>query len=456
MKQGNKKTALIVGMARSGIASAKLLYRHGWNVVINDMKREIPGLQAALEGISYTDRLGLDPGTLLDGVDLMVLSPVVPIFQPFAKEAKRRGIEVIGEIELGYRYCDPTCDFVCISGTNGKTTTTTLTGEIFKASGKPTFVLGNIGIPISACADETKPHDTIVAEVAALQLESIQRFHARAAGMLNITEDHLNRFENSMQNYIAAKCRIFENQTPADFAALNYDDPIVRDMKGLTKAKVVYFSQKTELEEGAFLRDDEIVWRYNGEQIKILTVPELRIPGAHNVENALCSTVLSLCMGIAPQVVRSTLKAFPGVEHRIEFVLERDGIQYVNDSKGTNPDSTIKAVQAMRRPTILLLGAGNYDKGSDFLPLFESFSNIIKGVVCSGCNVPAILDAAKRANFKNIAVCDGSFREMIEMARDMAAPGYTVLLSPAAASWGMFEDYEQRGREFKKIVRGLD
>ena len=454
MKNG-KKRAVIVGMARSGISSAKLLHSDGYEVVINDMKPQIDGLYEALSGIDYIDALGKDPSEVLEGTDLMVLSPVVPIFAPFAQEARGRGIEVIGEIELGYRYCDRGAKFVCISGTNGKTTTTALTGELFRACSRRTFVLGNIGIPITEHARETKAGDYVVAETAALQLESIAQFRPNAFGMLNITEDHLNRFQYRMENYIAAKCRGFENQTEADFAVLNLDDPIVRDMSKLTRARVLYFSRKKELENGMFLRNSRMVWRMNGKETELIDARELRIPGGHNVENALCAAALGMCMGLEAQGVCDGLRGFPGVEHRIEFVRELDGVAFINDSKGTNPDSTIKAVEAMTRPTILLLGVGNYDKKSDFAPLFRAFGGRIKHVIASGCNVPAILKAAEETGYRAISVNDGSLMDMIREARALCAPGDAVLLSPAAASWGIYADYEQRGRIFKELVNSL-
>lgn len=453
--QEGRKTALVVGMARSGIGSAKLLSQNGWRVIINDIKAEIDGLFEALSGIDYIDALGKPPETLLFGVDLMVITPVIPIFAPFAQKAREMGIEVIGEIELGYRFCDPGTKFVCISGTNGKTTTTAMTGEIFKASGRRTFVLGNIGEPITEYAMQTKSGDVIVAETAALQLESIDRFHANAAGMLNITEDHLNRFENKMENYIAAKCRVFENQTEGDFAVLNFDDPVVRGMQERTKARVWWFSTKDEVEEGIFIRSGRMLWRSGKGDVPLIDISELKIPGEHNVQNALCAAALALCMGVEPACVRAALTSFSGVEHRIEFVREKSGISYVNDSKSTNPASAIKAVQAMKQPTILLLGVGNYDKHSDFMPLFAAFGKTVKGVVVSGSNSPAILSAALRSGFTNIRVCGGTFSDMVNMAADMADIGYTVLLSPAAASWGMFADYEERGRAFKDIVNRL-
>lgn len=448
-----KQTALIVGMARSGVAAARLLYEEGWRVIINDMQADMPGLAQKLAGVAYENALGRDPMELLSGVALMVLSPVVPIFSPFAVEAQRRGIEVIGEIELGYRYAQG--DFICIGGTNGKTTTTALTGEVFRAGGRRTHVLGNIGLPISQFARQTRPQDAIVAEVAALQLESIDRFHARATALLNIAEDHLNRFQESMDQYIAAKSRVFENQTPEDFAVLNADDARVKQMHRLTRARPLFFSRRTPVEEGAFLREGNIVLRWNGKERVLMPADRVCIPGPHNLENAMAAACLGVCMGIEDAAVAAALAAFPGVEHRLELVLEAQGVRYINDSKSTNPDSCIKAIQAMTRPTILLLGVGEYDKHSDFDALFAAFTPNIRAVLVSGVIAPGVLVAAQRAGYGAVEVCETDLAAMTARAKDMARPGDTVLLSPAAASWGLFEDFEQRGRQFKRIVRDL-
>ncbi len=452
----NGKTALIVGMAKSGIASAKLLYKKGYRIIINDLKSEIEGIDEALASIRYTDRLGVAPEALLDEADLMILSPVIPIFKPFVKSAIAKGIEVIGEIELGYRYCDRKTRFVCIGGTNGKTTTTALTGKIFEAhhasAGGRSFTLGNIGIPITEHALETRAGDTVVAETASLQLESIVDFHANAAGLLNITEDHLNRF-GSMEAYIAAKMRMFENQTEKDFAVLNADDPIVAAAE--TRAKKLFFSRLHEVENGAFVRDGMIVFRMDGEETALIPANELGIIGAHNLENALCAVCLSLSMGVAPETVCQVLRSFKGVEHRIEYTREFMGVTFYNDSKGTNPESTVKAVEAMTKPTVLILGTGNYDKNSDYRPVFRAFNGRIKAVVVNGSNTEAILKAAADEGYENIHACPDDFREIIYSAFSYAEPGDAVLLSPACASWGMFDNFEQRGEVFKQIVNDM-
>lgn len=453
-----KKTALVVGMAKSGVASAILLYKKGYNVIINDLKSDIPGLSESLKKIKYVNRLGVAPEALLDGIDLMVISPVIPIFRPFVKEAIARGIEVIGEIELGYRYSNRGARFVCIGGTNGKTTTTTLTGEIFTEYHKRigtgnAYVLGNIGVPITAHALDTKAGDTVVAETASLQLESIVDFRCNAAGLLNITEDHINRF-GSMEAYIAAKMRMFENQTEEDFAALNADDPIVANAK--TRARKLFFSRKKEVEEGAFVRNGKIIFRMEGKETELIPADELGIIGAHNLENALCAVCLSLAMGVPADIVSSVLRSFKGVEHRIEYTRCYHGVTFYNDSKGTNPESTIKAVEAMKQPTILLLGVGNYDKQSDYRPVFRCFNGRVKACIVNGSNTEAIMKAAADERYTAIHACMGGLEEMILDALDIAESGDAVLLSPACASWGMFTDYEERGRIFKQIVNSLE
>ena len=450
----NNLKALVVGMARSGVGASKLLGENGYTVIINDIKPHIEGIEEKLSGINYVNKLGLDPQGLTKDIDMLVLTPAIPNFKPFAREAAERGVDVTGELEIGYRYSDKNAIFAGISGTNGKTTSTTLLGEMAKATGNTTYVLGNIGVPFTEYSQKIKAGDYVVLEVAALQLETIKTFHLNVAGMINISEDHINRF-GSMENYVAAKERIFENQTEDDYAVLNYDDPVVRAMSRLTKAHIVYFSQKEELSEGVFVRNGEMIWKNNGSETHIINTNELIIPGKHNVENAMCCCAMAICMGIDIDVIRNSLRTFKGVEHRIEFVREKDGIQFYNDSKGTNPDSTIRAIEAMSRPTILILGVGEYDKQSDFIPLFRAFGDKVKGVVASGINVPAILNAANRTGFRNIVVENSSFEAMVKRAASMAEPGYSVLLSPAAASWGMFTDYEERGRVFKDIVRSL-
>ena len=443
-----QKTALIVGMAKSGVAAARLLYENGYRVVINDMQSEIRGLFDQLSGIAYEVQLGANPMDLLDGVDLLVPSPIIPMTRPFLVEARRRGIEVISEIELGYRYSR--ADFVCITGTNGKTTCTALTGDLFRAAGRNTYVLGNIGVAISSHALDTKPGDVVVAETAALQLEGNSRFHAIAAGVCNITPDHLDHF-GTMENYIVAKAKILDNQTASDYAVLNWDDAVVRGFAKRTPAHVLYFSRKEEVPEGAFLKDGMVIYRRDGVDTPLIRADEIRIPGGHNLENAMLCALLALSQGIAPETIRATLKTFPGVEHRIEYVCTRDGVDYINDSKGTNPASTARAIEAMKKPTILLLGG--YDKHIGFDELFVAFTPIIKACVVLGDTQQQILDCAEKYGYRGLCQTAETFGEAVELARSLATEGDAVLLSPACASWDMFDNYEQRGQVFKDIVR---
>lgn len=443
-----QKTALIVGMAKSGIAAARLLYQDDYRIIINDMKPEIKGLFDQLSGIAYEVKLGANPMDLLDNVDLLVPSPIIPMTRNFIVEARRRGIEVISEIELGYRYSK--ADFVCITGTNGKTTCTALTGELFKAAQRKTYVLGNIGIAISTHALDTRPGDVVVAETAALQLEGNSRFHAIAAGVCNITPDHLDHF-GTMDNYIAAKAKILDNQTENDFAVLNYDDPIVRAFADRTPAHVLFFSRKEEVEQGMFLRGNTLVYRIGEMEAELMDQDEIRIPGAHNLENAMLCALLALSQGISPEIVRETLRTFAGVEHRIEYVCTRSGVDYINDSKGTNPASTVRAIEAMKKPTVLLLGG--FDKQSNFDELFEAFTPIVKACVVLGDTQEKILSSAEKFGYGKLCHRADSFHQAVELAHDLAQSGDVVLLSPACASWDMFDNYEQRGRVFKDIVR---
>ena len=445
-----QKKALIIGMAKSGIGAAKLLCRNGYLVTVNDMKPSIPGLEEALAGYDIRYRLGEDPDALIGDADMIVPSPIIPLTVPYLKKAEKLGKEIVSEIELGYRYAK--ADFVCITGTNGKTTCTALTGELFKLGGFHTFVLGNIGIAITEHTEETVPGDIIVAETAALQLEGCSSFHARAAGCCNITPDHLDHF-GTMENYIAAKCKVFANQTADDVAVLNYDDEVVRGMQSLTPAKCLFFSRKSEVPAGMFLRDGDVILRLDGQDTFFIRADEIRIPGGHNLENAMLSALLALSMGVPADAVREGLRTFPGVEHRIEFVRELDGVEYINDSKGTNPASTIRAIEAMKRPTVLLLGG--YDKHLDFHELFEVLRGRVTALVILGQVKQQLLDTAADCGMADLCHPVDTFREALDTARALARPGDTVLLSPACASWGMFDNFEQRGRIFKDIVNAF-
>ncbi len=445
------KRVMIVGMAKSGVASAQLLLEKGARVALYDAKplETFPsGMFGEFEGKAEF-AFAADANAVAAGADALVLSPGVPVNLPFIAEAKRAGKKVIGEIELGYIFSAG--EFVAITGTNGKTTTTALTGEIFKNAGFHTFVLGNIGAPIAGEATQTKQGDIIVAETAALQLETIETFRPHACAVLNITEDHLNRY-GTMANYIAAKERVFENQTAEDFCVLNMDNDIAAGMAGKQKSRVIGFSRKVALQSGVFIEEGSIVSAEEDGIHAICRAGEVKLPGEHNLENALAATALARCYRIPEAVIRDTLMTFSGVEHRIEFVREFQGVRYINDSKGTNPDSTEKAAAAMEAPTVIIMGGS--EKQSSFTALFAGFGPLIRNVVAIGETQPRILSDAAEAGFTDIVAAD-SFAEAVNMARDIAQPGWNVLLSPACASFDMFEDYEHRGRVFKEIVNSF-
>lgn len=450
----NKKI-LIAGMAKSGIACAKVLYEMGADITIYDreQKDDFFDISSKLgEDIEY--KFNIDPVNLIDGMDYVILSPGISINQDFAKKAKQNGTKVIGEIELGYLLSK--APIICITGTNGKTTTTALTGAMvengFKDSERKAFVLGNIGTPIVEQAQQTTQKDIIIAEVAGFQLESTEQFRPISCAFLNISQDHLDRFF-TMEAYIASKTKMFDNQTDQDFAILNLDDTIVSKMGDLTKANKLFFSTKQKVENGAFVEGDNIYFSLEGDTVFIIAKDEIFIPGEHNVSNALAAICLAKSIGIPDEAIRETLKTFQGVEHRIEGFFEFDGIKFINDSKGTNPDSTIKAIEAMKAPTVLILGGSNKD--SDYLPVFNAFNGIIKKVVALGETRYQILRDAKKANFKDIIICEGSFDEAVKTAIKLCEKGDNLLLSPACASYDMFDNFEQRGKYFKELVKKI-
>ena len=341
---------------------------------------------------------------------------------------------------------------VGITGTNGKTTTTTLIGEIFKNFGKTAYVVGNIGYPFTACAAKATADDVAVAEVSSFQLETIDTFHPHVAVMCNITEDHLNR-HGTMEEYIRIKERIFENMGKDDWAVLNYDDEIVRGMAQRVHCNVAYFSRKQMVENGACVENGEVIFVLDGKKKRVIPTEEIYIPGNHNLENALAATALTMLAGVPANIVRHTLKTFKGVEHRIETVRTVDGVTYINDSKGTNVDASVQAVRAMKAGTVLL--AGGYDKHCDFLPFAKEIKDSkIHTVVVLGDTADQIEKALREVGFESILRA-GSFEEAVMLARSCAKPGENVLLSPACASFDMFKDFEQRGEIFKELVGQL-
>ena len=452
MDYANKKV-LVVGMARSGVAAAQLLVKHGAHVIINDnkTKEELGEALAPLAGLPVEEKLGVPAAQVLDGVDVMVISPGIPDTAGFVVKAREMGIHVTGELEMAYQLAPG--EMVSITGTNGKTTTVSLLGEIFKNAGRVTHVVGNIGYPYSQAALEARKDDMFVCEVSSFQMETAEEFHPKAAALLNITEDHLNR-HGTMEEYTRVKMRMFRNQTAEDVAVFNADDPALEPLVSQVKSKVMLFSRKGEVEQGAFVRDGQIVIRWNGAEKPVCGTDEVRIPGPHNLENALAAACMATAMGVPAPVIRHTLRTFKGVEHRIEFVRELEGVRYINDSKGTNVDSTIKAVQTMPRPTAIILGG--YDKHCDFTPLVKEMlaSPYIKEAVLIGVTADQIENTLRACGFEGIHRAE-TLKDAIDTCRGLSGEGWNVLLSPACASFDMFSDYEARGRIFKELVNEL-
>ena len=448
-----KKKVLVVGMARSGVAAAQLLRASGAEVTVNDSKpeEELGQQLKPLEGLQLERRFGCPAMELLEGKDCLVISPGIPDTAPFVVKAKEMGIYVIGELELAAQLSRGT--LISVTGTNGKTTTVSLLGEIFANSGKVTHVVGNIGYPFSLASLVSRKEDVIVCEVSSFQMETADTFHPHVALLTNITEDHLNR-HGTMEVYTAMKMRMFKNQTASDFAVFNADDPGLEGLHKQVKSRVLFFSRKQEVKEGAFVRDGQIMIRMDGNERKICGTDEVFIPGPHNLENALGAVCAAAVMNIPIPVIRHSLKTFRGVEHRIESVRVLDGVEYFNDSKGTNVDSTIKAVQTMTKPTVIILGG--YDKHTCFDPLSEEIhrSEWIREAVLMGETADQIEKSLRNNGMEHITRVS-TLEEAVQRSREMATDGWNVLFSPACASFDMFKDYEERGRIFKKDVMNL-
>lgn len=446
----NGKKALVCGMARSGIAAAKLLNRLGARVTLQDMKKreEISADVLALEGEGIVLYTGANPDEIACAQDLIVLSPGIPCDLPFIAAAEEAGIEVISEVELAYRLTP--CPITAITGTNGKTTTTTLTGEIMKTAYSGTAVVGNIGIPYSEEVERLTEKDWVVAEISSFQMEKAKEFHPHISAVLNITPDHLNRHK-TMDVYIAMKERVFAKQTAEDFCILNHGDETCRKMADKTAAKVFFFDSSETLAEGIYLDGDAIEVRWGAINETLIHVDELQILGVHNYENVMAAAAMGICAGIALDTIRAVLKGFAGVAHRIEYVATVDGVDYYNDSKGTNVDASIRAVLAMKKPIVLI--GGGYDKGSSFDEWTKLFPGRVKHLVLIGVTAPKVRASAEKFGFTAISDCE-TFEEAVDLCREKAEDGDCVLLSPACASWGMFDNYEQRGDMFKEQVRG--
>ena len=447
------KKVLVFGTGISGIAAAKLLLNHQTEVILFDGNKELDQNRVMGHFAGESERIhlyvGEIPPEIQESLDLAVLSPGVPVDLPMVEEWKAKGLPIWGEIELAYR-CGKG-DVLAITGTNGKTTTTALLGEIMKSCYPSVQVVGNIGIPYTGVADEAKEDTVTVAEISSFQLETIDEFCPKVSAILNITPDHLNR-HHTMECYINAKMDIAKNQGAKEFCILNYEDEVLRKRAGELNAKVLFFSSLSKLDEGMYLDGDTIIYANNGSKEKVIDTHELNILGRHNHENAMAAALMAASYGVPMENIRNVLKNFQAVEHRIEYVTEKRGVRFYNDSKGTNPDAAIKGIQAMDRPTLLI--GGGYDKQSEYSDWIKSFDGKVKKLVLIGQTREKIAECAKACGFCDYVYAD-SLQEAVDICYENAVNGDAVLLSPACASWGMFPNYEIRGKMFKEMVHAL-
>ena len=445
-----RRTVAVVGLARSGVAAARLIRRLGGHVLASDSNaREALSPEALeLERLGCTLFPGGHPQVAFAGADLVVVSPGVPLELPALKAVHGRGVPIIGELELGWLVME--ADLIAITGTNGKTTTTALTGELAAGTMRPVLVGGNIGTPLCAEALDFPAHGLVVAEASSFQLDTTERLRPRVAAMLNLTPDHLDRHK-TFERYVGAKAKIFANQTTSDCAVLNADDPATAALASRTRARVVWFSRLTSLDHGIFVQDGWIVAKLNGHTEAICPLAEITLRGPHNVENVLAATAGALWMGLSPGAIRAGIGAFRGVSHRIERVTDERGVVYYNDSKGTNVASTIKALESFMEPIVLI--AGGKGKGQDFSPLAEAARGRVRQAVLIGTDRPAVRAALEAAG---VPCADAaSMRDAVVAARSLARAGDVVLLSPACASFDMFDNYEHRGEVFMALVHEL-
>jgi len=448
------KKVVVVGTGVSGMGAVKLLSETSADITLydgNDKADRDEILKKIPDDCDLRLIIGEMPDEVVKETDLLVISPGVPIDSDIVKLFEKENVPVWGEIELAYNFEKGTV--FAITGTNGKTTTTTLVGEIMKKYNNQTFVVGNIGNSYTSEVLKTTKDSYTVAEISSFQLETIREFVPKGSAILNITPDHLNR-HYTMENYAAVKESITKNQWKVredDYCVLNYDDKVLREF-GKTIKNPVYFSRKEKPSKGAYL-DGRIIRYFDGKNdYEVMSVDDMHLFGNHNYENVMAAIAMTIEAGVPLNIIINVIKDFMGVEHRIEYVRDKNGVRYYNDSKGTNPDSSIKALEAMSRPTILI--AGGYDKHSEFDEFIEAFDNKVKLMVLLGQTADKIEETAVRHGFTNIIKTD-SLEKAVKICAENAVSGDVVLLSPACASWGMFKNYEERGKLFKEYVNSL-
>lgn len=444
------KRVLVFGSGISGIGAVRLLEAVQADVILYDGNEKLDKeeIKKRLPEHSLCDIvLGDMPQDLPSTLDLAVMSPGVPLDIPPVEALKRAGIPVWGEVELAYRMGAGTV--LAITGTNGKTTTTALLGEIMRAYAKSVFVVGNIGNAYTGAALSMTEESYTVAEISSFQLETTISFRPKVSAVLNITEDHLNR-HHTMQEYIRVKEMIAGNQTKEDFCVLNYEDEELRRFAEVCPAKTLLFSSLHKLDHGIFLDGGQIILRTGTEEILVAETSGLKLLGRHNHENVMAAVAMAYCAGVPMETIRQVIQSFTAVPHRIEFVDEIDGVAYYNDSKGTNPDAAIKGIQAMNRPTLLI--GGGYDKESSYEEWIRAFDGKVRYLVLIGQTKEKIEKAAHSCGFMSTILAE-DLEEAVKICAEKANPGDAVLLSPACASWGQFDNYEQRGDKFKEYVR---
>ena len=448
----SQERALVIGTGISGIGAARLLARKGAGVTLYDEKEDID-----IEGIR--GRLGIDgveivAGVLPEAIDraitLLVISPGVPVDAPIVNRYRDRGIRIIGEIELAYSCARGR--LIGITGTNGKTTTTSLVGAMMRDYFGNAYVVGNIGNPYTDIAMETDEASVTVAEISSFQLETIETFRPNVSAILNITPDHLNR-HHTMECYVETKEAIARFQTGEDYCVLNYENEYTRDFGERCPSRVVFFSSERVLENGFYLVNEDIYYSRNGVSQRIMNIYDMNLVGMCNIENVMAALAIGSCMGIPFENLLKTIREFKAVEHRIEFVATKRGVDYYNDSKGTNPDAAIQGIRAMRKPTILI--GGGYDKGSTYDEWIEAFDGKVKKLILIGQTRDKIAACARTHGFEDILFAE-SLEEVMRLCVELSVPGDAVLLSPACASWGMFPNYEVRGKLFKDFVYKIE
>ena len=445
-------TAIVAGTGKSGISAANLLVKHGVKVYLFDENKD-RDVDSIKEKTGNSELVNVILGELteeaLSSAQLMVISPGIPVDEPFTDIVRNAGIPIWSEIELAYHYGKG--KIAAITGTNGKTTTTALVGDIVKAHNDRTIVVGNIGIPYTELCDTTDESSDTVAEISSFQLETVIDFHPNVSAVLNLTPDHLSR-HYTFENYGNVKFSITKNQTMDDVAVFNYDDEHTRAMgeKAKDRCRVVYFSRLEKPAGGVYVQDGDIILEDGEDKKNVLALKDLKLLGDHNVENVLAAVAISYYMGVPVETIRDVATSFKAVEHRIEYVDTIKGVAYYNDSKGTNPDAAIKGIQAMVAPTYLI--GGGYDKGSEYDEWIEAFGGKVKCLVLIGQTAQKIADCAKRHGFNSI-MFEENLQDAVAYCYENAVDGDAVLLSPACASWGQFDNYEQRGRMFKEYVR---